>query len=65
MLSKNYRQKENLEQLELIIPVSLLKILVLPLFFLSLISTANAQQQDYSQPAKRKISVPFLRKKEN
>ncbi len=67
MLEKNYRQKENLEQLKLIIGVSLLKIIVLPfffllpsLFFLNLISTAKAQEEDYSKPAKRKISVPFF-----
>ncbi|MGD1809480.1 hypothetical protein ACP6PL_29165 [Dapis sp. BLCC M126] len=67
MLEKNYRQKDNLEQLKLIIRLSLLKILVLPLFFflpsflfLSLISTANAQEEDYSKPAERKIKVPFF-----
>ncbi|MGK7922264.1 MAG: hypothetical protein AB4080_19890 [Trichodesmium sp.] len=67
MLEKNYRQKENLEQLKLIIHLSLLKILVLPFFlllpsffFLNLISIANAQEEDYSKPAERKISVPFF-----
>ncbi len=67
MLEKNDRQKENLEQLKLIIRLSLLKILVLPFFllipsflFLNLISTANAQEEDYSKPAERKIKVPFF-----
>ncbi|MGD1714222.1 hypothetical protein [Dapis sp. BLCC M172] len=67
MLEKNYRQKENLEQLKLIIRLSLLKILVLPFFlllpsffFLNLISTANAQEEDNSKPAERKIKVPFF-----
>jgi len=67
MLEKNHRKKKYLKELKLIIIASVLKIIILPLFllfpsffFLSLVSTANAQEEDYSKPAKRKITVPFF-----
>ncbi|MGB3511497.1 MAG: hypothetical protein WBA93_20120 [Microcoleaceae cyanobacterium] len=44
----------------LIISASLLKILVVPSLFPSLISAAYAQEENSSEPAKRKISVPFF-----
>lgn len=71
MLEKNYQQKyqqnKYLEQLKIIIWASMCKILIMPLFFLlpclflaNLISIASAQEEDYSKPAKPKISVPFF-----
>ena len=54
------KDSQKFSLLILIISASVFKILIVPSLFPNLISAAYAQQENSSEPAKRKISVPFF-----